>query len=410
MTSLVARAGHGPFTPPPEDPIRNRLSGTQGAERGPWRAPTQDRAVEAAHAEAQRIAERRAARAEARQDFLQASANSAGLGESAEEITFGTSEREEIEAHDDARDAQSAKVEQARAMMRIDAIQTMLRQLAGDHQFASIRQRAERFASLWAQGRDAEATASLDVDTFRSDEREALMTLALKHLAPGARAEELKARLQEDQGEATDAVTVQAWMRAAASTGRGAASGDAMAPGSPLYSLLQSPPTPKLVLDAKAAMGERGLDRLAAMAVPRGRVDPRRSRGTEVFLSLSLLRAIQQVRVVETQAQRLLKAGPCPGAGKPEDAHKCAEWLIATTFAMSPQATLARMPTVLRVNGDALASARRHLQRALPELPSGIWLNGDTKQLVRQELSFACAHDLESRGLLNRQGMVRRAG
>lgn len=403
--TLVSRTSSGPYTPPLDDGTRDRFSGTQIAERGPRRAPVADRAVELTQAEAQRNAERRGLTA-FQQQAQWAAANSAGLGDSAEEITFGTSEREELEAHDEARDAKAAEVDRVEALMRIQTIQTMLRQLAGDQQFASIRQRAERFASLWAQDRQAEAAESLDVDTFSSTERRALMTLALKHLAPGQRAEELKAHLQEGQEGPPDTLTLNDWLRVTETAGVGVAGVDAMATNSPLAMLLQSPPTPKLVLDAKASIGEHGLDRLAAMAVPRGRVDPRRSRGAEVFLSLSLLRAIQQVREVEVQAQRLLRAGKSPGADKPEATHKCADWLISTAFSPAPQSSLRRMDSVLGVRGDALASARRQLQRALPELPAGIWLNGDTKQLVRQELSEVGTRDLEHRGLLTRYGMA----
>jgi hypothetical protein len=400
MTTITSRPSDVSFDSSQEMRLRDKMA----APLKPFQQPASDRAPGSLGNDLARAAERRAALLAA----SDAASNSAGLGDSAEEITFGASERVELETHDEARDARERKEDRIEALMRIDAIHALMRQLAGDQGFASIRQRAERFASLWAQGKTQQAMDELDTASFAAAEREALLHLALHKLPSGVDTQELDAQLDLLARDGDSAV--RKMMRTTGLGTAGPAALGAMASGSPLLAALQSPPTPKLVLEAASGLGRDGLGRLEAMAVPRGRVDARRSRGTEVFLSLTLLRMIQQVRQVEQTGTRLMKAGApgaSPGADNAEDVRKTARWILETTFAPAPQGPLGRMGTVLKVSGDALASVRRQMQRELPQLPDGVWLNGDTKQLVSTELRNANTADLERRGLLTRAGLQR---
>ncbi|MDH0865335.1 hypothetical protein [Mitsuaria sp. GD03876] len=350
----------------------------------------------------------------ARRDALaaaEAAANSAGLGASAEEITFGASERAELEAHDETRDSQERRVERVEGVMRVAAIQEMLRQLSGEQRFASIRQRADRFALQWAAGNTSQALEDLNVDAFNAVERQALFQLAHLRTEGGPGAEQLRALMSRAGEEETtfhvaDKDTLDGLMQATGSHDKGRRGSEAFSRESPVLQALQSPPTPKLVLDAAAGLGPDGLDRLARLAVPRGRVDARTSRGAEVFLSLSLLRIVQQLRQVERSGVALMKAGDSPGVGKPEEVQKTTRWLLETTFASPNQVSLHRMATVLKINGDALARARRQMQHGVHELPAAVWLGGDTKKAVIDELRNANTADLERRGLLTRWGLV----
>ncbi|OWQ49216.1 hypothetical protein CDL60_00240 [Roseateles noduli] len=400
MTTISSRPGNALFESGQDAITKGKTADAQAYRPLPPSPPM--RPPESSAADLAQIAERRAALRAA----AEAASNSGGLGASAEEITFGASERAELDTHDESRDAGERKEDRVEALMRIDAIHAMMRQLSGDQGFASIRQRAERFASLWAQGRSQQAMEELDAGILAPAEREALLHLALGKLRPGADVGSLNALLEASDRDPNG--TVRQLMRTAVPMTTSTTGSAALAPDSPLLAALQSPPSPKLVLEAASGLGRDGLGRLEAMSVPRGRVDARRSRGAEVFLSLTLLRMIQQVRQVEQSGARLMKAGaagPCPGAENPEEIRKTARWLLDTTFAPAPQAALARMGTVLKVSGDALASVRRQMQRELQQLPEGVWLNADTRQLVSNELKNANTADLERRGLLTRAGL-----
>ncbi|RZI61106.1 MAG: hypothetical protein EOP37_08920 [Rubrivivax sp.] len=400
MTTIPSRPGNV-FEPVPEAPTGVRGAGFQEFPR--QSAP--ERPAAPTSSDLAQIAERRAALRAA----ADAASNSGGLGSSAEEITFGTSERAELETHDESRDARERQDERIEALMRIGAIQAMLKQLTGEQGFACIQQRAQRFALLWAQGRSQQAIEELDANVSVGAERKALFHMALDQLPPGADVGSLNALMEDLACDPHD--TVRALMRTAVSKKDSPAAKGALAPNSPLLSLLQSPLTPKLVLDAATGLGREGLGQLEAMAVRPGRVDGRLSSGRDVFLSLTLLRTIQQLRQVEQTSVGLMKAGaagPCPAADNPEEVRKTARWLLETTFAPAPQSALARMGTVLKVNGEALARARREMQRELRQLPDGVWLNADTKQLVSNELKNANTANLEHHGLLTRAGLSRR--
>ncbi|WP_431050686.1 hypothetical protein [Roseateles sp. L2-2] len=401
MTTISSRPGNVLFESGQDAIPKGKAADAQAYRPLPPQPPI--RPPESSTADLAQIAERRAALRAA----VEVVENSGGLGASAEEITFGTSERAELETHDESRDARERKEDRVEALMRIDAIHSMMRQLSGEQGFASIRQRAERFASLWAQGRSQQAMEELDAGILAAAEREALLHLALRKLPPGADVGALNALLEEADRDPDG--TVRQLMRTTVPTTTSTTASADFAPDSSLLAALQSPPSPKLVLEAASGLGRDGLGRLEAMAVPRGRVDARRSRGAEVFLSLTLLRMIQQVRQVEQSGVRMMKAGaaagPCPGADNAEEIRKTARWLLETTFAPAPQAVLGRMGTVLKVSGDALASVRRQMQRELHQLPGGVWLNAETKQVVSNELKNANTADLERRGLLLRAGL-----
>jgi hypothetical protein len=407
MSTITSRQGHAAFESGPETGFRDKEAILQGAAR----RQASDRSSESMAREQAHLVERRAAAAAAALAAAVAASNSGGLGASAEEITFGTSERAELETHDESRDARDRKEERIEALMRIDAIHALMRQIAGEQEFASIRQRAERFARLWAEGKSRQAMDELDTDAFAVAERQALLTLALDKLPLGADAAPLNARLRELEldGDGDEGGTVRRLMRTAAAADASATAKGAFAPGSPLLAVLQSPPTPKLVLEAAGGLGRDGLQRLEALAVPRHRVDVRLTRGGEVFLSLTLLRMIQQVRQVEQSGIRMMRAGaagPCPGADDPEEVRKTARWILDTTLAPAPQGAMARMETVFKVRREALSRVRREMQRELDKLPAGVWLNGDTKQIVSTELKNFNKIDLVQQGRLNRNGLT----
>lgn len=102
-----------------------------------------------------------------------------------------------------------------------------------------------------------------------------------------------------------------------------------------------------------------------------------------------------------------------PGAGlDQEEVRKVARWLLEVTFAASPQSALGRLGTVLNLKpGDPrITAVRRFLLRSLQELPDGVWLNGDTKLAVSNELKGAVTAAMERRGELTRYGLVSRKG
>jgi hypothetical protein len=331
--------------------------------------------------------------------------NSQGLGASAEEITFGTSERAETETHDEARDARDRKEERVEALMRIDEVHALIRHLAGEPAFQSIRQRAERFAMLWARGSREAALEELDRGGFAPAERRVLMEMALRKLPPGTDTNALDVRMSELESDAESAV--RQLMRTSIVASSSASAKAAVAPDSALLAALHSPPTQKLINDSAIGLGRDGLDQLEALALSRGRIDPRLSRGAEVFLSLSLLRMVQQVRQVEQFGIGLRKKSGAPGADNLEDVRKTTRWLLDVMQAPAPQGVLAKMRLVMNVKDDALLRARREMLLELPNLPDAVWLNADTKQLVKTELRQSNTDDLQDRGLLNRQGLTR---
>ncbi|HEY1395923.1 hypothetical protein [Roseateles sp.] len=390
--------------------------------------------ADSATREQAQLAERRAAASTsaAMAAAAEAASNSGGLGASAEEITFGASERAELETHDEARDAREGKDARVEALMRIEVIHELLRQLGGDRSAALVRQRAERFSALWQRGEQALALDELGTGSFGPLERAALLNLALRRRPDGPATERLEALLLEDlEADPGKVVT-----RLLGSLGTGGLCADGMcrppsvAPESPWLAAVQSPSTPKLVLEAGASLGPEGLDKLAALSVPRGRVDGRLSRGAEVFLSLSLLRMIQQVRQVEALGARLLDAregrvdtagaggrmnapnastGAKAGHDRSEEVRKVTRWLLETTFAAAPQGALARIGTVfdLKAGDPRLHTLRRLLQRRLGDLPDGVWLNADVKAAVSAELKKALTAAMERQGELTRFGLVR---
>jgi hypothetical protein len=170
-----------------------------------------------------------------------------------------------------------------------------------------------------------------------------------------------------------------------------------------MWALLQSPPSLKQVMELDSA----GLARLAEMSILRGRLDARLGGGQVVFLKVALGRMAQQAHQVGQGGVRVMKAGACPGTDKPDEVRKTARWILEFSFATAPQGPLGRMGTVLKLSGGALASARRQMQRELSLLPDGVWLNGDTKQIVNTELRNANTADLTRQNLLDRtSGML----
>lgn len=363
---------------------------------GPARQQALARPADAASREQAQLAERRAAAStSAVLAAAEAASNSGGLGASAEEITFGASERAELETHDEARDARESKDARVEALMRIDAIEQMMRQLAGEQAFASIRQRADQFAALWAQGRTSQAIDTLDTDAYGAGERQTLLHLALRRLPDGPQAAELEARL--DLLAADPEKEIRRLMRTTVAE-KPTGDADTLVSGTPMWALVQSPPSLKQVME----LDGNGLARLAEMSVLRGRLDTRLGGGQLVYLKFALGRMLRQAHQVGQGSARVMTAGACPGADKPDEVRKTARWILEFSFATAPQGALGRMGTVLKLSGAALASARRQMQRELALLPEGVWLNGDTKQIVNAELRNANTADLTRQGLLDR--------
>lgn len=407
MNPITARPGPLAFEAPPEVgfPDPTALSRTA------FRPPVSERPSESTLREQERLSERRAAVSTmAAAAAATAASNSGGLGASAEEITFGASERAEQETHDEARDAREGQDVRVDALRRIETIEQMMRQLAGDQAFASIRQRAEKFASLWMQGSTSVAIDTLDSDAYGAAERQALLALALRRLPSGAEAAQLEARLAvlADDPERE----IRQLMRTAVAQ-KSTSAAEALVPGSPMWALLQSPPSLKQMME----MDDAGLARLAEMSVLRSRMDTRLGGGQVVFLHVVLGRMARQAHQVGESGVRVMKAGACPHLDKPDEVRKTARWILEFSFATAPQGPLGRMGPVLKLSGGVLASARRQLQRELAVLPEAVWLNGDTKQLVNTELRNANTADLTRHGLLDRtagmqtgERLVRRVG
>ncbi|ANH70971.1 hypothetical protein [Mitsuaria sp. 7] len=400
MSTITPRASPVTFDPGQEVLRRDRLFANSNSNSSLSRPSGPDRSLESARELAQ-LAERRAAIRVA----ADAALNSQGLGASAEEITFGTSERAETETHDETRDARDRKEERVEALMRIDEVHALIRHLAGEPAFQSIRQRAERFAMLWARGSRETALEELDRGGFAPAERRVLMEMALRKLPPGADTNGLDVRMSELESDAESAV--RQLMRTSLVAGSSASAKAAVAPDSALLAASHSPPTQKLINDAAISLGRDGLDQLEALALSRGRIDPRLSRGAEVFLSLSLLRMVQQVRQVEQFGIGLRKKSGAPGADNLEDVRKTTRWLLDVMQAPAPQGVLAKMGLVMNVKGDALRRARREMLGELPKLPDAVWLNANTKHLVKTDLKQANTDQLTEQGLLNRQGLTR---
>lgn len=303
MTAISSSAGIGAHVPIQEE-FRGKLPHVDLRREGQSAGArsSEERQPEPATPLAQQAAALRAARAAE----LAATANSGGLGQSAEEITFGASERAELETHDNTRDAATLEEQRVAAAKRVEAIDELLRQLGGNDGAAMIRQRASRFAALWQRGETARAVEELAVDNFNPLERLALLNLAIKRQpdGPGARQLDdlLVAELESDGG------AVVRRLMASPSAAPGAERMARSASDSPWLATMQSPPTHKLVLEAASSLGADGLDRLTTLAAARERQDVRMSRGAEVFLSLSLLRMIQQIRQVESVGADLLRA------------------------------------------------------------------------------------------------------
>ncbi len=335
--------------------------------------------------------------------FAEAMANSGGLGDSAEEITFGIGERAELEAHDETRDARERQEDRVEALMRVGAIQEMMRQIAGEQAYASIKWRAERFADLWMKGATGQAMAELEAGG-PGPERELLLRLALHRLPTGPQADQLVDTMG-DLSQVSQTLIRRLMQRPDDRTS--GSPPEAQATRTALQVLTQAPPSVKRVLDAADTVGPRGLDKLQSAATPHRRVDSRCSRGAEVYLSLTLIRMIQQVRQVEQVSTRVMRAGACAGADSAEEIRKTARWLLDVTCAVAPQAALERMSVVLKVKADALLSAQLQLRRDVDhELPHGVWINEQTRGLVQEGLARAITLYLEDKGFLNRAGRI----
>ena len=392
MNPITARPGPVAFETPPETGFQNPAA----LSRTVSRPPVSERPSGSTIREQEQLSERRAAvSALAAAAAANAASNAGGLGASAEEITFGASERVEQETHDEARDAREGQDVRVDALKRIETIEQMMRQLAGDQAFASIRQRAEQFASLWMQGRTSMAIDTLDSDAYGAAERQALLSLALRRLPSGAEAAQLEARLALLADDPEQEIR-QLMRTAVAQKPTGAA--QALVPGSPMWALLQSTPSLKQMVE----LDDAGLTRLAERSVLRSRMDTRLGGGQVVFLHVVLGRMARQAHQVGESGVRVMKTGACPGIDKPDEVRKTARWILEFSFATAPQGPLGRMGPVLKLSGGGLASARRQLQRELAILPEAVWLNGDTKQLVNAELSNANTADLTRLGLLDR--------
>jgi len=330
-------------------------------------------------------------------------ANSGGLGDSAEEITFGIGERAELEAHDETRDARERQEDRVEALMRVGAIQEMMRQIAGEQAYASIKGRAERFAALWMKGATGQAMAELEAGA-PGPERELLLRLALHRLPTGPQADQL-ADTMGDLSQVSQTLIRRLMQRPDDRTS--GSPPEAQSTRTALQVLTQATPSVKRVLDAADTVGPRGLDKLESAAIPHGRVDSRCSRGAEVYLSLTLIRMIQQVRQVEQVSTRVMRAGACAGADSAEEIRKTARWMLDVTCAVAPQAALERMGVVLKVKADALLSAQLQLRRDVDhELPHGVWINEQTRGLVQEGLTRAITLYLKGQGLLNEAGLI----
>ena len=216
--------------------------------------------------------------------------NLAGLGVNIEEHAFFRSEGKELETHEEAREAPGSQEQRVRELMSVEAIRNVYRMLAGDSNFFMLRKQAERFAQAWKSGNTAKAMEILD-ETRDGDERRLLMIETMARLKPGdaaVRLGEVLDRLPRD-GEGL-------FKRLVALANDAASVASAAAPGSPAMPLMQSQPNPKVILEVAGTMGPDGLDALQKMLLPGGRVNPNASRGAEVYLGVTLLRTIQQLR------------------------------------------------------------------------------------------------------------------
>ncbi len=216
--------------------------------------------------------------------------NLAGLGVNIEEQTFFRSEGKELETHEEAREAPGSQEQRVRELMTVEAIRNVHRMLAGDSNFFMLRKQAERFAQAWKSGNTAKAMEILD-ETQDGNERRLLMNETMARLKPGDAADRL--------GEVLDRLPPDGeglFKRLAALANNAAPVASAAAPGSPVMPLLQSQPNAKVLLEATGPMGRDGLDVLEKMLLPGGRVNPNASRGAEVYLAVTMLRTIQQLR------------------------------------------------------------------------------------------------------------------
>ena len=136
MNPITARPGPVAFETPPETGFQNPAA----LSRTVSRPPVSERPSGSTIREQEQLSERRAAvSALAAAAAANAASNAGGLGASAEEITFGASERVEQETHDEARDAREGQDVRVDALKRIDEVAYV------------------RFASVYKSFRDVDA-------------------------------------------------------------------------------------------------------------------------------------------------------------------------------------------------------------------------------------------------------------
>lgn len=394
MASITPRSGPGAFHSPDEiGPIVRR--DLPPPPRNDQRDSAQRDSMEALYA----------ARREAMRLESFAAANSNGLGSSAEEITFGASERAELETHDDTRDAEAHKAERVEALMRVEALREMMRQLKGDRQFSTIQSLARDFAARWTKGESERAMAALEDISLSRTDKEVLFRLAIDKLPKGEKRDELEAHLRSLDGDVRDRRVIDRLM-----TSRTWTPADGLTGAPNAASLLQTPPTHKSVLEAALAGGPNGARQLESAMAVSSRVDPRLSRGTEVFLSLTLIRMIQQIGQVERASVEVLNAASSKRQISPDDIVNTTRWLLDTTLAASPKTQLARMPKVLKADGVDLQSARNQMLQQLNHLPPAVWGKDSTKEEVRTDLREAVTAFLERTGEITRTGGTLRTG
>jgi hypothetical protein len=317
----------------------------------------------------------------------------AGIGDNLEELTFGASEREEIEVHGGNQDAYERKVDEVDRLLPIEEVRELMRQLEGRPGTAALRQRAEKFASLWKQGHHEQALASLSPEKMPPAERYAVMRVALEQMPEGDAAERLETGLRNFDPEAVGQIHRLVRVFATASG---------------IRTLLMSPPNLKLVLNTATGIGVDGLGRLEASAVRPTRVAEGASALVEIGMNLCLLRMIGQLREAQRSCGRLFEEAGGKQAG-PDELKKAVEWLVDLCGAASATASrsaLNRMSTAIPAPADRRFPVLLQLNREAKTLPSGMW-NGEAKAYLDAALKQDIGAKYIAAGMMNVHGPVR---
>lgn len=330
----------------------------------------------------------------------------AGLGDNLEELTFGASEREEIEVHGGNQDVHERKVDEVDRLLPIEAVRELMRQLEGRPSAALLRQSAEKFASLWRQGHHEQALATLSPEKMPLAQRYAVMRMALEQMPEGEAAERLETGLRNFDPDAVGQIHRLVRVFEADRQRR---NGPSPATGAGLRTLLISPPNLKLVLNTATGIGVDGLVRLEASAVRPTRVAQGASALVEVGMNLCLLRMIGQLREAQRSCGRLFDEAGGKPAG-PDELKKGVEWLLDLCGAASATASrsaLNRMSTAIPATADRRFSVLLQLNREAKTLPPGIWNGAEAKAHLDAALKQDIGAKYIAAGQLSVHGPVR---